>query len=68
MTCCIGKSSDKINAKNIIALLNTRSDRMDTVKVKLPEQTMIDLLEYCSKHDLTLNEAVVEALKFMLDE
>ena len=41
---------------------------MDTVKVKLPEQTMIDLLEYCSKHDLTLNEAVVEALKFMLDE
>lgn len=41
---------------------------MDTVKVKLPEQTMIDLLEYCSKHDLSLNEVVVEALKFMLDE
>lgn len=68
MTFCTGKSSDKINAKNIIALLNTRSDRMDTVKVKLPEQTMIDLLAYCSKHDITPDEAIVEALKFMLDE
>ena len=41
---------------------------MEYVKVKLPEQTMIDLLAYCSKHDITPDEAIVEALKFMLNE
>lgn len=41
---------------------------LEYVKVKLPEKLMIDLLAYCSKHDITPDEAIVEALKFMLDE